>query len=44
MKIWGRPGLDVAVGKSGEIVFHFKNTTGKNIQQTAFPRRDYGNK
>ena len=44
MKIWGRPGLIVAVGRSGEIVFRFKNTAKKSVQQTAFPRRDYGNK
>jgi hypothetical protein len=44
MKIWGRPGLDVIFGRSGEIVFRFKNTAGKSVQQTAFPRRHYGKK
>jgi len=44
LRIWDKPGVDVNVGRKGEIVFYFKNTTGKKIQQTAFPRRHYGNK
>jgi hypothetical protein len=44
LSIWDKPGVDMNVGRNGEIVFHFKNTTGKNIQQTVFPRRHYGNK
>lgn len=39
LTILNKPGLDLVTGKKGEIVFLFKNTTGKNIQQTAFPRR-----
>jgi len=44
LNIWDKPNLDMFLGRKGEIVFHFKNTVGKNIQQTAFPRRRYGNK
>ena len=39
LRIWDKPDLQVSLGRSGEVVFHFATTTGKKIQQTAFPRR-----